>query len=124
MSIGEKIKSLRKARGMTQTELGERVGVQKNAVSKWECGRVDVPTPTLKTLAAIFDVPLSALLEEEAPQKQSRRDEAPRKPDAPRKHAPSRPSRENRPKPRAASNRFAHSRPVKKGKGSFRKKED
>lgn len=69
MSIGEKIKSLRKARGMTQTELGERVGVQKNAVSKWECGRVDVPTPTLKTLAAIFDVPLSALLEEEAPRK-------------------------------------------------------
>ena len=36
----------------------------------------------------------------------------------------SRPSKENRPKPRAKVNRFAHSRPVKKGKGSFRKKED
>ncbi|MBR2047724.1 MAG: helix-turn-helix transcriptional regulator [Oscillospiraceae bacterium] len=67
MSVGEKIKSLRKARGMTQTELGERVGVQKNAVSKWECGRVDVPTPTLKALAALFDVPMSTLLEEQAP---------------------------------------------------------
>lgn len=64
MSVGDKIKSLRKAKGMTQTELGERVGVQKNAVSKWECGRVDVPTPTLKALAALFDVPLSSLLEE------------------------------------------------------------
>ena len=42
---------------------------------------------------------------------------------APRKSG-SRPSKENRPKPRAATNRFAHSRPVKKGKGSFRKKED
>ena len=41
---------------------------------------------------------------------------------APRKR-PSRPSRENRPRTRAAENPYAHSRPVKKGKGSFRKKE-
>lgn len=40
--------------------------------------------------------------------------------DAPRSRKP-RPSKENRPKPRA--NPYAHSRPVKKGKGSFRKKE-
>jgi len=33
-------------------------------------------------------------------------------------------SKENRPKPRAKINPYAHSRPVKKGKGSFRKKED
>ena len=36
---------------------------------------------------------------------------------------PSGPSRGNRPKARAAVNPYAHSRPVKKGKGSFRKKE-
>ena len=60
---------------------------------------------------------------EEKPKKQDRREEASGKPDASRKRVTSRPSRENRPKPRAASNRFAHSRPVKKGKGSFRKKE-
>ena len=36
----------------------------------------------------------------------------------------SRPTKENRPKPRAKSNPYAHSRPVKKGKGSFRKKEN
>ena len=35
----------------------------------------------------------------------------------------SRPSKDNRPKPRAAYNPYAHSRPVKKGKGSFRKQE-
>lgn len=39
-------------------------------------------------------------------------------------YSKSRPSKENRPKPRANSNPYAHSRPVKKGKGSFRKKED
>jgi len=36
----------------------------------------------------------------------------------------SRPSKENRPKPRVKTNRFAGSRPVKKGKGSFRKNDD
>ena len=43
--------------------------------------------------------------------------------DGPHKGPKSRPSKENRPKPKAASNRFAHSRPVKKGKGSFRTRE-
>ena len=61
---------------------------------------------------------------EEPQKKQPRREETPRKPDAPRKRTASRPSRENRPKPRASTTRFAHSRPVKKGKGSFRKKEN
>ena len=36
----------------------------------------------------------------------------------------SRPSKENRPKPRAKFNPYAHSLPVKKGKGSFRKRKD
>ena len=59
--------------------------------------------------------------EEAPPKKQPRRNEAPKKPDAPRKRTASRPSKETRPK--ATTNRFAHSRPVKKGKGSFRRKE-
>lgn len=68
MSVGEKIKSLRKAMGLTQTELGERVGVKKNAVSKWECGRVeDIPGTTLKALAKLFDVPTSYLIDDISP---------------------------------------------------------
>lgn len=64
MDTGNKIKALRKAMGLTQTELGERVGVKKNAVSKWECGRVeDIPVSTLKALASLFDVPLSYLID-------------------------------------------------------------
>ena len=53
---------------------------------------------------------------EEPPAKQ------PEKPARSPRHKP-RPSKENRPKPRAKPNPYAHSRPVKKGKGSFRKKE-
>ena len=40
MNIGEKIKELRKARGWSQTELGERLGIQKSAVSKYERGAI------------------------------------------------------------------------------------
>lgn len=67
MTVGEKIKSLRKSIGLTQTELGQRVGVQKNAVSKWECGRVeDIPTSTIKLLANLFGVPASYLIDDDA----------------------------------------------------------
>lgn len=66
MGVGDKIKSLRKAMGLTQTELGERVGVKKNAVSKWECGRVeDIPTSTIKALANLFSVSPSYLIDDE-----------------------------------------------------------
>ena len=64
MDMGSKIKTLRKSMGLTQTELGARVGVKKNAVSKWECGRVEgIPTSTLKALASLFDVPVSYLVD-------------------------------------------------------------
>ena len=66
MGVGDKIKSLRKSMGLTQTELGDRVGVKKNAVSKWECGRVeDIPTSTIKALASLFNVPTSYLIDDD-----------------------------------------------------------
>ena len=66
LTVGEKIKTLRKSLGLTQTELGQRVGVQKNAVSKWECGRVeDIPTSTIKLLANLFNVPASYLIDDD-----------------------------------------------------------
>lgn len=65
MGIGEKIKTLRKSMNLTQTELGAKVGVQKNAVSKWETGRVeDIPTSTIKALAELFQVPTSYLIDD------------------------------------------------------------
>lgn len=59
---------------------------------------------------------------EDVPRRAPRPPAAAPKGAAPRKPR-SRPSKENRPKPRAKPNPYAHSRPVKKGKGSFRKKE-
>ena len=69
MTIAQKIKALRKQAKLTQTELGDMLGVQKNAVSKWECGRVtDIPAGKIKAMAKIFDVPPSYLIDNESPE--------------------------------------------------------
>lgn len=66
MNASDKIKMLRKRAGLTQTELGERLGVKKNAVSKWECGRVeDIPGSKIKAMAAIFGVAPSYLIDDD-----------------------------------------------------------
>ena len=67
MTVGEKIKTQRKALGLTQTELGEKLGVQKNAVSKWETGRVDdIPGSKIRAMAALFEVSPSYLIDDDA----------------------------------------------------------
>lgn len=75
MSTSEKIKLLRKKKRLTQSEFGSLLGVQKNAVSKWECGRVDeIPTPKLKAMAALFGVSVGYLLDEPEKEKDSPQD--------------------------------------------------
>lgn len=69
MTLGNKIRMLRKRLGLTQTELGQKLGVKVNAVSKWECGRVeDIPTSKIKALANLFNVPPSYLIDDEETQ--------------------------------------------------------
>lgn len=66
VTLGAKIRRYRKGLGLNQTELGERLGVKTNAVSKWECGRVeDIPTSKIKAMAALFNVPISELIDDE-----------------------------------------------------------
>ena len=80
MTLGDKIRAHRKALGMTQTELGAKLGVKVNAVSKWECGRVeDIPTSKIKALASIFNVPTSYLIDDDINAEQRGEDEVTRK---------------------------------------------
>lgn len=69
MTLGNKIRVHRKMLGLTQSELGEKLGVKLNAVSKWECGRVeDIPTSKIKAMAKLFDVSISYLIDDEMEQ--------------------------------------------------------
>lgn len=57
MTMGEIIKDLRIKSGMTMDELGEKLGVQKSAVRKWEKGAVEnIKRTTIQNMADIFDV--------------------------------------------------------------------
>jgi len=48
------ITSLRQAAGMTQEELGKRIGRDKLTVSRWECGTVRPSKEALARLARLF----------------------------------------------------------------------
>ena len=53
MTSGERIKQLRKEKGLTQTALGEMVGVTKGTVSSWE---TNTRTPGFETLMLLCDI--------------------------------------------------------------------
>ena len=60
--IGENIKRLRTAKGLTQEQLSEAVGVTCAAVSKWERGDTFPDITMLFPLAHFFDVSLDELM--------------------------------------------------------------
>ncbi len=55
MTMGERIKQLRKEHGMTQTALAERLGVTKGTVSTWETNSRTPGFETLDELCSLFD---------------------------------------------------------------------
>lgn len=53
MKFSEKLTELRRSRGWSQEQLGERLGVTRQTVSKWELGAT---TPELEKLAMMSDI--------------------------------------------------------------------
>ncbi|MBQ8616542.1 MAG: helix-turn-helix transcriptional regulator [Clostridia bacterium] len=57
MSMGDRIRYLRESRGMTQEELGAKIGVQKSAIRKYEKGEVEnIKRSSIKIMADLFGV--------------------------------------------------------------------
>lgn len=55
MTIGERLKRLRQERGMTQSDLGNLLGMTKGAIQKYECGKLKNFKPeTIKILSEHF----------------------------------------------------------------------
>ncbi len=61
--FGNRLLSLREGLGLSQSELGELVGVSNKAVSKWETGAAKPGVATLSKLALALQVSLDELLE-------------------------------------------------------------
>jgi transcriptional regulator with XRE-family HTH domain len=61
MTIGEKIRMLRKDRGWSQIELAEKLAVKPQNISRYEKGHVQPRESTLALFAEVFEVPVSEL---------------------------------------------------------------
>lgn len=61
MTMGEKIGEARRATGLSQAQVAERLEVSRQAVSKWETDASRPDTENLLRLAELFDVPLEEL---------------------------------------------------------------
>ena len=62
MTLGERIKELRKRDGLTQVKLAERINSTQNCIVKYEKGQSDPSTETLRLLALAFDTTTDYLL--------------------------------------------------------------
>ena len=62
MTFSEKIMGLRKARGLSQEELGYRLDVTRQTVSKWETGQTTPEMEKLIALSALFGVSIDELV--------------------------------------------------------------
>ncbi|MBQ7344000.1 MAG: helix-turn-helix domain-containing protein [Clostridia bacterium] len=61
-SIGKFISALRKANGMTQRELGEKLFVSDKTVSRWECDECTPELSLIPSIAEIFGITTDELL--------------------------------------------------------------
>lgn len=62
--FSESIKKHRKAKGLTQNQLAQKLYVTKQAISKWETGSGYPDTSTLPTLAKLLDISIDELMGE------------------------------------------------------------
>lgn len=65
--LSEKIYTLRRARGLSQEQLAEALGVSRQAVSKWEGGQAVPELEKLLALSDFFGVTVDELVREGAP---------------------------------------------------------
>ncbi|MCH5199140.1 MAG: helix-turn-helix transcriptional regulator [Oscillospiraceae bacterium] len=61
MTTGERIREKRKAQGLTQMELSEKVCVERSLIAKIELGTAQVSAPLLKAIAGVFGCTMDEL---------------------------------------------------------------
>ena len=68
-AIGERIRKARVARGLTQAELGKRIGVSQRMVTYYEVRGVSPAPELIIKLARVLVVPIEELLGQKTPPK-------------------------------------------------------
>ena len=63
MTLGQKLAGYRKLSGLTQQQLGERLNISAQAISKWEKDLSEPALTTLRALAELYKVTVDELLD-------------------------------------------------------------
>jgi transcriptional regulator with XRE-family HTH domain len=61
-NLGQRLAQLRRARGLTQDELAERMGIERETVSRAERGLTDPPLSKLIEIYKVLDFPVAELI--------------------------------------------------------------
>ena len=61
-TIGKSIQAIRKRRGLTQNELGDKIGLTREAVAAYEAGRSQLMVTTLMDMATVLRVSVNEIL--------------------------------------------------------------
>ncbi len=64
--LPDKLKKLRQNHGWSQGQLGQRLGINVQLISKYERGVVCPPTPMMVKISSVFNVSLDYLLRDDA----------------------------------------------------------
>lgn len=65
MTFAEKLRSLRKQAGISQEQLAEKLGVSRQAVTKWETDAGIPDMENIMAVSALFDISIDELLSNE-----------------------------------------------------------
>ena len=65
MKLEEKLIILRKQHGLTQNNVAEKIGVSRQAISRWESGVASPTIENLKCLSSLYGVSIDTLLNEQ-----------------------------------------------------------
>lgn len=65
MSFAKKMIELRKQQDLSQQDLADRLGVSRQAISRWETGAVQPLADSVKSLAQVFQVSTDYLLNDD-----------------------------------------------------------
>lgn len=70
MTFAEKLKNIRKQAGISQEQLAEKIGVSRQAVTKWETNTGIPDIENIMAISALFDISIDELLSNEKIQKE------------------------------------------------------
>ena len=73
--IGQRIRSLRKDRGLTQADLAGRIGIQQSDLCRMESGEYKVSLETLFKILKVFTMKVAEFFHEAAPENLTREEQ-------------------------------------------------